>query len=297
LTKVFKAMFAVLKSFKVLGPLVTLGSMSISIWAYSYSLGWKLASLFILLLLLHELGHVIACRRIGLKASAPLFIPFIGALIFAPNDMDREEESYVGYGGPLLGTIASLFVWMLWWLIPSHPPLLLTASFIGMFLNLFNLIPLHPLDGGRILQSVGRWIQWVGIAILAVITLLMKDPGMLYLWLIVMTDFRFKHRRYWMILVFLIMTTGLLWGLGSEHQTVVYTYIIFGALLCVLAFAVESEGKPIIHRPAQPRKRAWFWFAAYALLAFFLLTSMWFQSKQLEALDITKKEIPAPQVQ
>src|SRR3954451_15275713 len=89
--------------------LTTLGSMLVSIAAYGLFFGLPFAAGFVLLLLLHEIGHVIQLRREGIKASAPMFIPFLGAVISAKSmGKDAAAEARVGLAGPILGTVASL---------------------------------------------------------------------------------------------------------------------------------------------------------------------------------------------
>ncbi len=94
-----------LKLLKVAKPFVLLVSMSISAIAYAFLLGPWLSILFVALLLVHEMGHVIAMKLKGYDTPTPVFIPFLGAAIFAPKFEDRDTEAFVGYGGPLLGTM------------------------------------------------------------------------------------------------------------------------------------------------------------------------------------------------
>src|SRR5437868_2979104 len=102
-----------LKLLKVAKPLLMFVSLSISTVAYAFMMGPWLAILFIALLLIHEMGHVIAMRLQGLPTATPVFIPFLGAAVFAPAFKTRSEEAFVGYGGPLLGSIAALMVFCL----------------------------------------------------------------------------------------------------------------------------------------------------------------------------------------
>lgn len=154
-----KAILSLLKISKIAGPLI---SMMISVGAYALIYPWGFAVGFVLLLLVHELGHVIAAKRIGLPVSAPLFIPFVGALIsMKKQPLDAKTEAYVAFGGPILGTLGATAVFIAAYYMDS--PLLYSLAYIGFFLNLINLLPIHPLDGGRIATAVSRWLWLVGL--------------------------------------------------------------------------------------------------------------------------------------
>ncbi|ETT49369.1 hypothetical protein C171_23890 [Paenibacillus sp. FSL H8-237] len=154
-----KAILSLLKIGKIAGPLI---SMMVSIGAYALIYPWGFAIGIVLLLLVHELGHVIAAKRIGLPVSAPLFIPFLGALItMKKHPLDAKTEAYVAFGGPILGTIGSTAVFGAAYYMDS--PLLYSLAYIGFLLNLINLLPIHPLDGGRIATAVTRWLWLVGL--------------------------------------------------------------------------------------------------------------------------------------
>lgn len=99
-----KTILSLLKLGKIAGPLI---SMMVSIWAYALISPWQFAVGFVALLFVHEIGHVIAAKRIGLPVSAPLFVPFMGALItMKKQPLDAREEAYVAFGGPILGALA-----------------------------------------------------------------------------------------------------------------------------------------------------------------------------------------------
>jgi Zn-dependent protease len=136
---------------------LTFATMCLSAFIYSFSMGAWFSTGFVVLLFVHEMGHVIALRFKGLPASAPVFIPFIGAAIFSPSFKGKENESFVGIGGPLLGGVSCLVMFALWKTTPGHPNILLMLSYTATIINLFNLIPLRPLDGGRITQIIGPW--------------------------------------------------------------------------------------------------------------------------------------------
>jgi Zn-dependent protease len=147
--------------------LKTGGSMLISIICYTWlfagdeglGFGLKFATGFVLLILVHELGHSLAMRYYGLSASPPIFIPFLGALInLRQPPRNALEESVVGIAGPVLGTIGAVACYLLY--LYTGELLLLPLAYFGFLLNLFNMLPVPPLDGGRATAAVSPWI-WI----------------------------------------------------------------------------------------------------------------------------------------
>jgi Zn-dependent protease len=146
--------------------LKTGGSMFVMIWLYSMAFGWPFAAGLVLLIFVHEMGHVIAAWRLGLPVSAPLFIPFVGAMIvMKQNPRDAWTEALMAYGGPLAGCLGSWACWALG--VADQSPLLLAIAATSFLLNLFNMIPFPPLDGGRICAAVSTWFWFVGLLLLA----------------------------------------------------------------------------------------------------------------------------------
>lgn len=141
----------------------TVFSMAISIAIYSYLWGYSFATGFVLLMLVHEMGHVLAVWRYGLSASPPIFIPFLGALInLRQPPPDAKVEAVVGIGGPLLGTVGAAICFAIY--LHGHDPLFARLALFGMILNLFNLLPVPPLDGGRVMAAVSPWVWLLGLA-------------------------------------------------------------------------------------------------------------------------------------
>jgi Zn-dependent protease len=142
-------------------------TMALMIWLYSMRWGWPFAAGFVILILVHECGHLLVAKWFGLPVSAPIFIPFMGAFIALKNaPKDAWMEACVGIGGPALGTLGALGCASLYWV--NGNPLFLAIAYSGCFLNLFNLIPISPLDGGRIAAAISPWLWAVGIGILGV---------------------------------------------------------------------------------------------------------------------------------
>ena len=145
--------------------LLTAGTMILSIIAYSWIFGWWYAIGFVLLIFVHEMGHFIAARQRGLDVGAPTFIPFVGAWIeMKQMPHDAETEAYVGLAGPFVGTLGAYLCYFL--AREYNSQLLLALSYAGYFLNLFNLIPLLPFDGGRVTQVISPRLWLVGVPVL-----------------------------------------------------------------------------------------------------------------------------------
>lgn len=149
-----------------LGKLLTTGgTMLMSVIAYAFVFGWPYAAGFVGLIFVHEMGHYLAARQRGLAVGAPTFIPFVGAWIeLKDQPHDAETEAWVGFAGPLLGSIAALGCYFA--ARETDSRLLLALAYAGFFLNLFNLIPLSPFDGGRITAVLSPRIWLLGVPVL-----------------------------------------------------------------------------------------------------------------------------------
>lgn len=162
---------------------LTAGSMLLSIAVYASIWGWQFAAGFVGLLFAHEMGHVLAARVRGLDVSAPAFIPFMGAFItMRGRPDDAETEAYVAYGGPFIGSLACFAVYF--WAREEGSNLGLAIAYSGFFLNLFNLLPISPLDGGRITGVLGPRIWLLGIPAMIALLIYMPSPMLLIIALI-----------------------------------------------------------------------------------------------------------------
>jgi len=165
MSRIFLLLLAALK----FGKLVpTVLSLVLAVGVYTLVFGWRYAVGIVAMLLVHEMGHYIAARHRGLKVRLPMFIPFVFAwttLEELPHD--AETEAYIGLGGPMLGTVGAIAAW---WLAHSYDATwLLAVASTGFFLNLINLIPLPPLDGGRITTVLSPRIWLLGVPIIGVL--------------------------------------------------------------------------------------------------------------------------------
>ncbi len=187
---------AALKALLVALPnvkLFTTGATAlVSVAAYSLFWGWEFAAGFVVLLFIHEMGHVIALRREGIHASAPMFIPFMGALITAKSlGGNALAEARVGLAGPILGSLGALAVAVVGEL--THSDMLIALAYVGFLINLFNLLPIVPLDGGRAMAAMAPWMWFVGFgALLVMLFTLPANPILLLI--VVFGGFSLYHR-------------------------------------------------------------------------------------------------------
>jgi Zn-dependent protease len=182
----FKFIFLAIFKIKLF---TTSATMLVSVGAYALLWGWKFAVGFVALLFIHEMGHVIEARRQGIPVSAPMFIPFLGALITMKRMPDNAwREAQVALAGPIVGSLGAAGFWVAGEALDSE--LLIALSFVGFLLNLFNLLPVVPLDGGRAVAALHPALWLVGLAGLGILTFLAPNPiliivlifGVLELW-------------------------------------------------------------------------------------------------------------------
>ena len=145
----------------------TIVSLVVSFGGYALFYGPWFAVALLTMIFVHEMGHVVEIRRQGMKATAPIFIPFMGAAIFQrSHPTDALKQAQIGIAGPIAGTIGATAAFALYG--STHSPILLLAALIGFYINLFNLIPVWQLDGAWILAPVSKWFQAAGYLIIAV---------------------------------------------------------------------------------------------------------------------------------
>lgn len=149
------------EGFGVMQYAIAGGSFAVTIAAYARQ--WPLAIVvgFVVITLIHEIGHAVVIRAKGLRAGFMVFIPFVGgAVTLRDQPRTAYDDALIGLAGPFAGTLASLFVLQMYkWLAD---PLYLLIAFLGFALNLFNLLPIGMLDGGRISAAVTKWMWLIG---------------------------------------------------------------------------------------------------------------------------------------
>jgi Zn-dependent protease len=171
LAKFAKAAFVVIKGAKFL---TTSATMLVSVAAYAFIWGWSFAVGFVALLFVHEFGHWIQLRREGVNPGRMIFIPFLGAVVGARSlGGNALAEARVGLAGPILGSLGAAAVAVAGFALDSD--MLKALAFTGFLLNLFNLLPVVPLDGGRAMAAMAPWMWFVGLA--AVIGLVFIRPN------------------------------------------------------------------------------------------------------------------------
>lgn len=173
-----KILFLLLSGAKLGKAAITGGTMLLSIGTYALLFGWPYAVGFVLLIFCHEMGHYLAAKQRGLDVGAPTFIPFVGAWIqLKEQPIDVETEAYVGIAGPVLGTVAAVGCYYAGEALDSR--LFFALAYAGFMLNLFNLIPISPLDGGRITAIISPKLWWGGLPILLALFAINQSPMLL----------------------------------------------------------------------------------------------------------------------
>ena len=167
-----KFLLVALKGVKFLS---TSASMLVSIAAYTLIWGWRFAIGFVALLFVHEMGHYIQLRREGVQPSGMLFLPFLGAVVGARSlGGNALAEARVGLAGPILGALGAAAVAIAGEALDSD--LLRALAFTGFFLNLFNLAPVLPLDGGRAMAAMAPWMWFLGLGLVALTLFIWPSP-------------------------------------------------------------------------------------------------------------------------
>jgi len=165
-------LFGLFKFGKIGGTILT---MLVALAVYTSIFGWQYAAGFVALIFVHEMGHFLAAKQRSLAVSAPTFIPFVGAWIeLKDQPMDAETEAYVASAGPLFGTVAATVIYL--WGREAESGLLLAIAYSGFFLNFFNLIPLSPLDGGRMTAILSPRVWFLGVPIMLALMLYRPSP-------------------------------------------------------------------------------------------------------------------------
>ena len=165
----FKGLLLLLLNFKwvFLGLKFALsfGSIFVSIFAYAMFFGWKLGVVFVLLMLMHEIGHIIAMRAYGMRTSLPYFIPLFGAFVTQQSPSpSRLADAVIALGGPVIGSLAAGLCYA--YGAATNEPFWIAAAHLGLLLNLFQLIPVLPLDGGRAAGAISPRFFIFGLVLL-----------------------------------------------------------------------------------------------------------------------------------
>ena len=191
-----KALLLLFK-FAKFGPVLkSAGFMLLSVGVYALLFGWWYAVGFVALLLVHEMGHYVAARRLGMNVGLPTFIPFVGAWIeLKDQPLSVAQEARIAFAGPLAGTVAAAIV--LAFALLQRSSLLMALAYAGFFLNLFNLIPVTPFDGGRIVAILSPKVWFVGVPILIGAFMLSPSPMFLMILFLLAPTIYHSLRAAW----------------------------------------------------------------------------------------------------
>ncbi len=220
-------------------------SAAVSIVVYSVFFGWQFAIGLVALLFLHEMGHALVMKIKGMPVGGMIFIPLLGAAVMMRQmPANAKDEAEVGIAGPIAGAIASSACLLLAQMSPMAHTIWAPLAYFGFFMNLFNLVPIVPFDGGRVLAAIDRRIWILGfVGLLAY---------QIYLW--VTGNFSV------FLLLFLILAATQLWSRGREntpeakayYDVPVGTRIVLGlvyfglAIVLVLGMSIAHSLMPII---------------------------------------------------
>jgi Zn-dependent protease len=226
-----KALLVALPNAKIF---LTAGTALISVAAYSLFWGWTFAAGFVVLILIHEMGHVIALRREGIKASAPMFVPFMGALITSKSLGENAlAEARVGLAGPVLGSLAAAAVAVVGELTGNE--MLIALAYVGFLVNLFNLLPIVPLDGGRAMAAMAPWMWFVGFGALLVLLFVLPPSPIL---LIIVLFGGFELYRRWKLRKSGSLAQAAYYRVAPHHRLLVG--IVYIGLAAGLAFGMSE---------------------------------------------------------
>ena len=163
------------------------GSMIVTVFAYAMKFPLGIVLGFVIVTLIHEIGHAVVIRAKGLRAGFMVFIPFLGGAVTIKDQVRTAyDDAQIGLAGPVSGTFASLVALQIYkW---TNQPVYLLIAFAGFVLNLINLIPIGSLDGGRISGAVTKWMWVLGGAILTYKTI--KQPNALLILILALSVFQ-----------------------------------------------------------------------------------------------------------
>lgn len=238
-----KLLLVLLKAGKLLPVLMTTGTMFLSMAVYATMFGWPYAVGFVLLILVHEMGHYLAAKQRGLNVGAPTFIPFVGAWIqLKEMPHDVETEAYVGMAGPFAGTLGAVACY----LAARHfgdDHLLLALAYAGFMINLFNLIPISPLDGGRITAILTPRVWLFGLPLLVGVFLWNPSPLLIFIGVTALPNLKrawhYDHNA----------PENAYYRNVTGEQRLFYAcyYLLLVAFLATMSYSVHQMISPAVH--------------------------------------------------
>lgn len=162
-------------------------SMVLFVGVYATTYGWAFAAAMVALLFIHEMGHWMWVRANGVKAEVPIFIPFVGAVILLKEiPVDQATRAWIGYAGPLVGGLGALAFWLLGCALDSG--WLMAGGCFGFLLNIFQLLPTKPLDGGWIVGAISKWLLIPGTIAIVLLAIVAHSPLLILIAIIAVTS-------------------------------------------------------------------------------------------------------------
>jgi Zn-dependent protease len=243
IAKVAAPVLGLLAKFKFLALgaklLLGSGSMLLSMWVWGLIYGWPFGVGIVLMIFIHECGHATAARMRGIPTGIMVFVPLMGAFVTTGRyGKSIVEDAFIGIMGPVFGTLAGLGCLVLYAVTPGHSPFWLALAQVNFFMNLFNLAPTPPLDGGWITPLFSPKLLAVGAVLLLflarynpliIVLALMSLPRIISGW-----KARPEDSPYYQA------TTADRWKFGAA-------YLGLAALLAVLGYSVHSYLRLIPH--------------------------------------------------
>lgn len=183
------ALFTWILKFKGLALLLKFGwgaiSALITIGAYSIAFGWQFAVGIVALLFIHELGHAFVLKIKGMPVGGIIFVPFLGAMTLLQRlPTNAKDDAEISIGGPIAGAISAGICLAIAELQPNPQTIWAALAYFGFFINLLNLIPVVPFDGGRVLAAVDRRVWIIGFILLLGFQIWEWINGIFSFWLI-----------------------------------------------------------------------------------------------------------------
>lgn len=202
----FICMKIVTKITSLIAKVSKLALAGISLAAYTYMYSWEFALMLMAQLFIHEYGHIWAMKKVGIKTKGIYFIPFVGGAAVASEDFKtRKDEVFVALMGPVFG-FGCAFIMLAIYYFTKDPMYAAGASWMAM-INLFNLLPINPLDGGRVMKSIAfsihSWAGYVFMGIGIVASILLAVFAQMWLFILVviisslelLVEFWFNRKR------------------------------------------------------------------------------------------------------
>ena len=213
-------LFFVFKASAVLLKFKFVLSMAVSVVAYAFLFGWWYAVGFVALIAVHEVGHLVVLRSMGVKVSLPTFIPFIGAFVKMESKPKSVAQEAIGaLAGPAVGTLGALAVFESSHVF--HSQLLRALAYTGFFLNLFNLVPALPLDGGRVAGALHPALWIVGLAGAAVFAFVRPSPILIFILVLGVFELVRRWRTHrWIDAAYYAISPSMRVGIGTAYATV-----------------------------------------------------------------------------